>query len=163
MIENKKGKVDPIAPAPSAPGSAPTIALAEKYEPRDAPTDAEVQKVEKDFNLVRYIWYEWSNTLPLWAAYARQHSPLLLQITTTNPVESWHRSLKKPSQAKKKIQGKFSLEGTVRMVHETTMQWDSRARQRLTASRTKKLPQANRFSALQKLSPSYPDEACRGD
>lgn len=34
------------------------------------------------------------------------------------------------------------------MVHETAIQWDSRARQRLTASRTKNLPQANRFSAL---------------
>ena len=26
--------------------------------------------------------------------YARQHSPLLLQVTATNPFEAWHRKLK---------------------------------------------------------------------
>jgi len=26
--------------------------------------------------------------------YARQHSPLLLQVTTTNACEAWHRKLK---------------------------------------------------------------------
>ena len=32
--------------------------------------------------------------LPLWAHCFREHSPILLQISTTNPVESWHSTLK---------------------------------------------------------------------
>jgi hypothetical protein len=31
---------------------------------------------------------------PLWVYYARCHSPLLLQVPTTNPVEAWHSVLK---------------------------------------------------------------------
>src|SRR5262249_46260804 len=30
-----------------------------------------------------------------WGLYARQHSPLLLQVTSTNPVESFHSLLKR--------------------------------------------------------------------
>ena len=33
--------------------------------------------------------------------YARQHSPLLLQMTTTNSCEAWHRKLKGGSGLKK--------------------------------------------------------------
>ena len=35
----------------------------------------------------------WLQIAPKWAMYARQHSPMLLQVTT-NPCESWHRKLK---------------------------------------------------------------------
>ncbi|GES76067.1 hypothetical protein GLOIN_2v1776807 [Rhizophagus clarus] len=35
-----------------------------------------------------------------WALWARQHSPLLLQVTTTNPLESYHSELKKSTSLK---------------------------------------------------------------
>ena len=43
----------------------------------------------------KYITKQWWDTRAMWANYARQHSCLLLQIMTTNIVESWHASLKK--------------------------------------------------------------------
>ena len=41
-----------------------------------------------------YIHSYWLETSSKWALYARQHSPMLLQTTTTNACESWHRQLK---------------------------------------------------------------------
>ena len=41
-----------------------------------------------------YIRSYWLETSSKWALYARQHSPMLLQNTTTNACESWHRQLK---------------------------------------------------------------------
>lgn len=35
-----------------------------------------------------YICRDWLETKHLWAYYAHQHSCLLLQVTTTNPIES---------------------------------------------------------------------------
>ena len=39
-------------------------------------------------NKKAYLKREWLNNKHLWANYARQHSYLLLQNMTTNPVES---------------------------------------------------------------------------
>jgi len=36
----------------------------------------------------------WLQTASKWAMYARQHSPLLPQVTITNACEAWHRKLK---------------------------------------------------------------------
>ena len=41
-----------------------------------------------------YIRSYWLETSSKWAFYAGQHSPMLLQNTTTNACESWHRQLK---------------------------------------------------------------------
>jgi hypothetical protein len=41
-----------------------------------------------------YIMKNYVNNTEKWALYARQHSPLLLQVTTTNAVESYHSELK---------------------------------------------------------------------
>lgn len=41
-----------------------------------------------------YLKKEWWNTRADWAHYAKCHSALLLQIPSTNSVESWHASLK---------------------------------------------------------------------
>ena len=41
-----------------------------------------------------YIMKNYANNTEKWALYARQHSPLLLQVTTTNAVESYHSELK---------------------------------------------------------------------
>jgi hypothetical protein len=44
--------------------------------------------------LRRYIQTNWQLTAAKWAMYSRQHSPLLLQVTTTNACEAWHSKLK---------------------------------------------------------------------
>jgi hypothetical protein len=49
----------------------------------------------------QYIINEWLNDRYAWAMFARQHSPLLLQVSTTNPVEAWHKQIKQHCQKKR--------------------------------------------------------------
>jgi hypothetical protein len=49
----------------------------------------------------QYIVNQWLNDRYAWALFARQHSTLLLQVTTTNPVEAWHKQIKQYSNKKK--------------------------------------------------------------
>ncbi|KAF9998378.1 hypothetical protein BGZ80_006797 [Entomortierella chlamydospora] len=44
---------------------------------------------------VNYIKRNYSKNTEKWALHARQHSSLLLQVTTTNPLESFHSELKR--------------------------------------------------------------------
>ncbi len=44
--------------------------------------------------VTKYIKRYWKNNTKTWALWARQHSPLLLQVTSTNPLESYHSELK---------------------------------------------------------------------
>jgi hypothetical protein len=46
-------------------------------------------------SVVNYIEKYCLDTTRQWALHARQHSPLLLQVTTTNPLESYHSELKR--------------------------------------------------------------------
>jgi len=41
-----------------------------------------------------YIKKNYAKNTGKWALWSRQHSPLLLQVTTTNPIESYHSELK---------------------------------------------------------------------
>src|SRR2546423_15472975 len=41
-----------------------------------------------------YIARNYLGNLRKWGLWARQHSPLLLQVTSTNPLESYHSELK---------------------------------------------------------------------
>ena len=70
-----------------------------------------------------YIQKEWVATKRQWAYYARQHSSLLLQVPGTNPVESWHASLKKHAKGKKAVH-KFSLLGCASHVLRIGDQWE---------------------------------------
>ena len=74
-----------------------------------------------------YIQKEWVPTKRQWAYYARQHSSLLLQVPGTNPVESWHASLKKHAEGKRAIK-KFSLLGCATHVLKIGDRWEQRAR-----------------------------------
>ena len=47
----------------------------------------------------RYIDRNWTNNTEKWAIHARTHSPLLLQVTTTNALESYHSELKTRTSA----------------------------------------------------------------
>jgi hypothetical protein len=48
----------------------------------------------RDERTKNYIRTSWSETSGKWAMYARSHSPLLEQVTSTNAAEAWHRQLK---------------------------------------------------------------------
>ena len=74
----------------------------------------------------KYIKNKWWQTRKQWAYYARQHSCLLLQIMTTNIVESWHHSVKHHAGGKETMT-KWNLRGTV--IHTLTIaeQWQQRA------------------------------------
>ena len=62
---------------------------------------------------ITYIHNRLVPILSLWAHYARCHSPLLLQVPTTNPVENWHSVLKCKGVTKDILQH-FSLLGIVK-------------------------------------------------
>jgi len=110
-----------------------------------------VVKSKKQHDLVKYIYNEWKLTRAKWAFYPRSHVPLLIQIATTNLVESWHNSLKNPSQAAKKTQAIFSLLGCVMTVNETTLQWDARAEQQRKDFRSRNLSESQRYKMLKKF------------
>jgi hypothetical protein len=109
----------------------------------DAAIKACSQSKDKD-----YIEKEWRKTAPSWAMYARQHSSLLLQVRTTNPIESWHHSLK---HAVKKDMPKWSLRGIADRIVEKVLEWMERAREKEGDFRTKyvtdfaELPMLRRF------------------
>jgi hypothetical protein len=46
-----------------------------------------------------YIRRNYKNNTQQWALWARQHSPLLLQVTSTNPLESYHSELKRSTSS----------------------------------------------------------------
>ena len=46
-------------------------------------------------SIQNYIKRNYTKNTEKWALWARQHSPLLLQVTLTNPLESFHSKLKK--------------------------------------------------------------------
>jgi hypothetical protein len=56
-----------------------------------------------------YIKRNYMKNTQKWALWARQHSPLLLQVTSTNPLESYHSELKKISSPLYGLIGMFAL------------------------------------------------------
>jgi hypothetical protein len=109
------------------------------------------QDKEKDFDLVKYLWNEWWLTRALWAHYPREALTILLQITTTNAVESWHNSLKKRSIASRQAAALFSLEGCLRTVQEVGNQWDATRERREHDEATKQLVICQIYPDLAKL------------
>ena len=81
-----------------------------------------------------YIRREWLSTRKLWAYYARQHSCLLLQVMTTNAVESWHHSLKIHAQGKGSML-RFSLSGVAMHTLKIADQWELREQEAATRFR----------------------------
>ena len=87
-----------------------------------------------------YIRQHWWRNRRLWAHYARQHSPILLQVPTTNPVESWH-SFKKAPEDKLTI-SKFSLLGIASHVLLIGNEWELRDNEEATRWRISTYPEA---------------------
>ena len=75
-----------------------------------------------------YIRNNWLPEIEKWANYARDHSSLLLQVTTTNPNEAFHRSLKALAKITKlTIRPKYSLSGIISLIAQCANDYDSRA------------------------------------
>ena len=98
----------------------------------------------------RYIEKEWVATKRQWAWYARQHSSILLQCPTTNPVESWHHSLKTYAEGKGFIR-KFSLLGCATHVLKIGDQWELRAVSEEWKWRNWERPECRWYPALKKF------------
>src|SRR5438105_13448694 len=60
-------------------------------------------------SIQNYIKRNYMRNTEQWALWARQHSPLLLQVTSTNPLESYHSELKRSSSPKYSLIGTFSF------------------------------------------------------
>jgi hypothetical protein len=54
-----------------------------------------------------YIIKNYTKNTEKWALWARQHSPLLLQVTTTNTLESYHSELKSTTSSSHGLIGKL--------------------------------------------------------
>lgn len=66
----------------------------------------------------KYIDEHWLSTRQNWALYARQHNRLLLQVTTTNPVEAWNNRLKSGAAIKDGQTATDGIFGCVNNVHD---------------------------------------------
>lgn len=75
-------------------------------------------------NKKAYIKKEWLKTAADWANYARCHSALLLQVTDTNAVESWHSVLKLNCKA---AMTRWSLCGLVIYLSNKALDYGQRA------------------------------------
>ncbi|CAB4388177.1 unnamed protein product [Rhizophagus irregularis] len=51
-------------------------------------------------SIQNYIKRNYMKNTERWALWARQHSPLLLQVTSTNPLESYHSEIKRLTSSK---------------------------------------------------------------
>src|SRR5205085_6887727 len=60
-------------------------------------------------SIQNYIRRNYMRNTQQWVLWARQHSPLLLQVTSTNPLESYHSELKRSSSPKYGLIGAFSF------------------------------------------------------
>jgi len=96
---------------------------------------------------IAYIRNRLVPILPLWAHYARCHSPLLLQVPTTNPVESWHSVLKCKGVTKDILQ-RFSLLGIVKHSLAVDKEYERRAEEVERKWRTRQHPLAVEFPEL---------------
>ena len=75
-----------------------------------------------------YIRLNWLPEIEKWANYARDHSLLLLQVTTTNPNEAFHCSLKALAKITKlTIRPKYSLVGIIELIAQCADTYDARA------------------------------------
>jgi hypothetical protein len=76
----------------------------------------------------KYIRSNWLANLRMWANCSREHSALLLQVLSTNPIEAFHRSLKSLAKLSKLvIRPRYSLSGLIGVIAQCANQYDNRA------------------------------------
>lgn len=106
-----------------------------------------------------YIGTIWLQTAPKWAMYARQHNPMLLQVTATSPCEAWHRKLKARAGLSKGQVSSHGIFGMILNTMDAAHDVDIRAaiaksnfRSEKLAICTKQYPEIGRFPVpIQKL------------
>ena len=87
-------------------------------------------KFASSFEKAEYIRSNWLPTLLMWANCSREHSALLLQVLTTNPIEAFHRLLKALAKITKlTIRPKYSLVGIIDLIAQCAERYDARAQQ----------------------------------
>lgn len=87
-------------------------------------------KYAEDEKSADYIRLNWLPDIEKWGNYARVHSALLLQVTSTNPIEAYHRSLKAlASITKLVIRPKYSFAGIIALIGQCDDAYNTRARQ----------------------------------
>jgi hypothetical protein len=104
-------------------------------------------KKEED---LRYLQNFLIPTMDQWGHYVRTESALLLQATTTNPIESWHAVLKH-KQINKTTVKQFSLKGIIRHVEVYAKEYDTRAETRRHQFWTRHNPLWKDFEALKEF------------
>ena len=107
----------------------------------------------------KYVQMFWHQTASKWAMYARQHSPLLLQVTTTNACEAWHCKLKSGAGLSKGQVASHGIYGMVLNIMDAAKDVDNRSdiakshfRNRKLAICTKQYQEIGQFPVpIQKL------------
>ena len=87
----------------------------------------------------KYIQTYWLQTASKWGMYARQHSPLLLQVTTTNACEAWHRKLKSGAGLSKGQVASHGIYGMILNIISASNDVDNRAAAAKSQFRNRKL------------------------
>lgn len=87
----------------------------------------------------QYIRKELISTCDQWAMYARQHSQILLQVTSSNACEAWHCKLKNGAGQKKGDTSAHGIFGCVRTVHDCAHEVENNVRSAEIESRTKQV------------------------
>jgi hypothetical protein len=96
---------------------------------------------------IAYIRNRLVPILPLWAHNTRCYSPFLLQVPTTNPVETWHSMLKCKGVTKDILQ-RFSLLGIVKHSLAIDKEYDLRAEEVEQKWKTRRHPLVTEFPEL---------------
>ncbi|RPB25197.1 hypothetical protein L211DRAFT_836521 [Terfezia boudieri ATCC MYA-4762] len=93
-----------------------------------------------DQGTAKYIRTHWLQTASKWAMYARQHSPFLLQVTTTNACETWNRKLKSGAGLSKGQVASHGIYGMILNIMDAVNVIDNHAAVARSHFRNRKLP-----------------------
>ena len=115
--------------------------------------------IDSSGNTAKYVQACWMHTVSKWGMFARQHSPLLLQVTTMNACEAWHRKLKSGAGLSKGQVASHGIYGMVlnimdaaKDVNKRTKDARSQFRNRKLAICTKQYPEIGQLPVpIQKL------------
>ena len=89
-----------------------------------------------------YIHRYWLKNSSKWAMWSRQNSPILLQITSTSPVESYHAVLKRKGNAS------FGIIGACKIIESANKGYVNRAARAKLEFKTRSLTEVETYPFL---------------
>ena len=107
--------------------------------------------IDPSGNTAKYVQTYWHQTASKWAMHARQHSPLLLQVTTINSCEAWHRKLKSGAGLSKGQVVSHGIYGMILNIMDAAKDVDSRAETVRSQFRNQKLGVTKQYSEIGQL------------